>query len=119
MSHQTAAPQKKHLRTLERRIAYLEGRIAEHGDLVGQGAQNLPSISFDQSELSALRVAHQVMRLYRDQAAENAPSTPRLLLAAAVLLSGAPFAEDRVRQLAEDLVHDLRERASLLAQLDE
>lgn len=120
MSHETAAPERKHLRSLERRIAHLEGRLTERKDKEGvlQG-----SATYEAAELAALHVALKVMRLYRDTANEDDAPTHTLLERAADRLfwyadRDDPLGEDRDNQDTE-LVEELRQRAVLLGELEQ
>jgi hypothetical protein len=112
MSHETAAPERKHLRTLERRIAHLEGKLEERKAVDGvlQGGA-----TFEAAELAALRVAHETMRLYRDTAAENEYLTWQLLDEAAKRFEGI----GGLKLTREELVEELQTRARLLEQLEQ
>lgn len=111
MSHETAAPERKHIRTIERRIAHLELRLKEREKREGtlQG-----SATFEAAELAALRVAHEVMRLYRDTADQSRYATHELLTLAADRYEGIACKLTR-----EELVEEMRLRAKLLEQLDQ
>jgi hypothetical protein len=108
-----ATPRSKHLKTIERRMAHLEERIAKrrHCDNFGGSA------TFEVSELAALRVALEVMQLYRDVAADNSYATSFLLeeAAASVELTG----EGGPVLHAGELVEHLRARAHLFEELAE
>lgn len=109
---ETAAPERRHLKTLERRIAHLEARVEQRKEHEGEVRG---SATYEASELAALKVALKVMQLYRDEAVQDAYTTSFLLEEAA----------QAVEQTGEgghvlggaDLVEELRERAVLLDEL--
>jgi len=108
-------PEKKHLKTLERRIAHLEGRLDERRERQGMVSG---SATFEASELAALRVAVSLVRQYRGELADEGGSytTPFLLEEAAAALESAQSLGGHVLP-ARTLVKELRERARLLEEL--
>jgi hypothetical protein len=102
-------PELRHIRTLERRLAHLDGRLqrasGEDGRLTG-------SATYDAQERDALRVALSLMALFLEEQSGQSYSTSFLLEEAAEALSKGITTLEH-----SDLVKTLKERARLLEEL--
>jgi arginine repressor len=106
-SHARTAPRARHQRALARRIKHLERRV--------NNAENGTSpLSYDLQELDALRIADQLLTLYRLEQTGQETSTAFLLQEACARLLGEATVMTR-----EELVQALHTRALLLESLGE
>lgn len=107
-SPQARAPENRHVRTLERRLAHLDARLQK---MAGEGPPK-PTATWDAQEADALRVALRTMGLYRAEQQGNEYSTSFLLEEAREALDKGMTTLER-----SELVRRLRERARLLEDL--
>lgn len=104
----TRAPENRHIRTLERRLAHLDARLQKAS---GEGPIK-PTNTWDAQEADALRVALRTLQLYRAEHQGNEYSTAFLLEEAREALDNGITTLER-----SELVRRLRERARLLDDL--